>query len=232
LKLGKRLAAIAAMVPAGSRLADIGTDHAYLPVHLVSQGVVAFAVAADVHRGPCRSALETVRRHNLTDRIALRCGDGLAVLTPGEVDTAVIAGMGGPSIIAIRSAQPAVTASLGRLILQPMLAAAAVRRWLVANGWRLVDEELVIDDGRPYEIIVAEPAAPDCCKPIEPILYEIGPLLWAKRHSLLPSHLASLIAQLQQVLAAMENSPQARQSAKYREYREKIVQLEAMFSCL
>lgn len=229
VKLGNRMAAIAAMVPAGSRLADIGTDHAYLPIHLVEAGIVPVAVAGDIHQGPFQSALAAVGRAGLEARIAVRLGDGLTVLAPGEADTAVIAGMGGAGMIEILSARPEVTRSLSRLVLQPMLAAGSVRRWLVVNGWHLVDEALAEEDGRIYEIIAAEQGASG--EP-EPILLEIGPLLWSRQHPLLKDHLAGLIAQAKRVVGEMAGSVQAVNSAKYREYQEKIALLEARYQCL
>jgi tRNA (adenine22-N1)-methyltransferase len=229
VKLGNRMAAIAAMIPAGSRVADIGTDHAYLPVYLVEKGIIPGAIAGDIHQGPYRSALATVERAGLESRITVRLGDGLAVLAPGEADTAVIAGMGGTNIIEILSARPEVTRSLARLVLQPMLAAGTVRRWLVMSGWRLVDEALAEEDGRIYEIIAAEQGTSD---ELEPILLEIGPVLWSRRHPLLKAHLAGLIAQARRIVGEMAGSAQAVNSAKYREYQEKITLLEERYECL
>ncbi|MDR3565172.1 MAG: class I SAM-dependent methyltransferase [Negativicutes bacterium] len=229
MKLGSRMAAIAAMIPAGSRVADIGTDHAYLPIHLVTSGVITSAVAGDVHHGPYQSALAAIGRMGLDEQISVRLGDGLAVLSPGEADTAIIAGMGGPTMIGILSDRPDVTRSLSRLVLQPMLAAGAVRRWLVANGWHLVDENLVEEDGRIYEIIAAEQGLSG---EVEPVLYDIGPLLWACRHPLLKDHLAGMIGQLKRVVAEMADSACALNSPRYREYCEQILLLEEKWACL
>jgi tRNA (adenine22-N1)-methyltransferase len=229
MKLGKRLATIAALVPPGSILADIGTDHAYLPVYLVSEGLVPRAVAGEVNPGPFKAAGEALARVGLADKVSLRFGDGLTVLAAGEVDTAVVAGMGGLTIIDILTARPEVTASLKRLILQPMQAAAPLRRWLAENSWRLVAETLVEEDGRLYEVIAAEPGP---VEEYEPILHEIGPLLWARRHPLLKNHLAALLEQARRVAAEMATSPQAAASEKYHEYLAKISQLEDKYACL
>lgn len=229
MKLSKRLATIAALVPPGGRLADIGTDHAYLPVYLVTEGIVPSAVAGEVHEGPFRSAAEALAGVGLADRIDLRFGDGLAVLAPGEADTAVIAGMGGATIVEILAARPEVTASLSCLVLQPMQGAGLVRRWLAAASWRLVAEALVEEDGRLYEVMAAAPGA---AGEYDPILYDIGPLLWARRHPLLRDHVAALLAQARRVAAEMAASPQAVLSPKYREYETKIAQLEEKLACL
>jgi tRNA (adenine22-N1)-methyltransferase len=227
--LGERLAAIASLVPEGTRLADIGTDHAYLPIELLQNNKIVLAVAGEINWGPYQAAQETIARLDLQHRISLRFGNGLAVLSPGEVDTVVIAGMGGASIIAILTAQMLVTQALNRLILQPMVAAAAVRRWLLQNNWRIVDEIVVEDETKLYEIIAAEPGV---SQDIEPILYEIGPVLWAKKPPLLQKHIQQLIAQTERVLHEMAASSQAPYTIKYCEYAEKLRQLEAKRTCL
>ena len=158
MKLGARLAAIAAYVLPGSRVADIGTDHGYLAAHLVARGDVGFVIAGDVNEGPLATARELINNLGLTDKIAVRLGDGLAVVRPEEVDTVVIAGMGGTTMIHILTPQTGLAHKLKRLILQPMVGAGTLRLWLVKNGFCLVDERLVREEGRIYEIIVAEPA--------------------------------------------------------------------------
>lgn len=223
MKLGHRLAAIASLVPSGAKLADIGTDHAYLPIYLVHNNIIENAVAGDVRNGPLEAARRAVSANGLLNKISLRLGDGLAVITPGEVDTVVIAGMGGGTITDILTASHEVVSRLRCLILQPMIGAALVRKWLVNNGWKITAEQLVEDDGRLYEIITASPGQ---AKEMEPILYEIGPLLWLVRHPLLDRHLAQLISQAGRVISEMNVSEQARQSPKYDEYKSKLEQLE------
>ena len=137
--------------------------------------------------------------------------------------------MGGPTIVDILTARPEVTAALTRLVLQPMQAAGVVRRWLAAGGWRLVAETLVEEDGRLYEIIAAEQGG---AEEYDPILYEVGPLLWARRHPLLEEHLAALLAQARRVTAEMAASPKAAASAKYSEYQDRVARLEEMIACL
>jgi tRNA (adenine22-N1)-methyltransferase len=229
LRLGKRLGAIAEFVKSGTRIVDVGTDHAYLPIYLVEQQKIAGAVAGEVNQGPYLSAAGMLKKMRLEQEIQLRLGDGLAVVSPGEVDTAVIAGMGGPLIVEILTKQPAVTQSLTRLILQPMVAASLVRQWLNDNGWQIVDETLVVDEGRLYEIIMAEQGEP---LEMETVLYDIGPVLWAKKPPLIKEHMERLLSETRNILAQMEVSPEAVKSAKYKFYVEKIRELEAKASCL
>lgn len=163
ITLDKRLSAVAALVRQGSRLADIGTDHAYLPVHLVQAGVCPSAIASDIGAGPLDAARRTVTENGLTSEIALRLGDGLATVSAGEVEDIAVAGMGGETIAAILEAAPWVKNEGIRLILQPMTRAEDVRRWLLHNGFSVLEEHLIIDGRHLYPVMAAEyTAAPVC----------------------------------------------------------------------
>jgi tRNA (adenine22-N1)-methyltransferase len=229
VKLGERLNAIAALVPEGKPLADIGTDHAYLPVTLLKEGKIPSAIAVEVHEGPYQAAREAIHRSGVQDRISLRFGDGLTPLSPGEAGTVVIAGMGGSTIIDILNGEPEVTASIARLVLQPMLAAAAVRRWLLAHNWHIVDEMLVTDEDRLYEIIAAERGvSPE----IEEVLLDIGPVLWSKKPPLLLQHIEQIIAQAAKIVQDMKQSPKAVHTARFDELQKKLLALEEKRRCL
>ena len=156
ITLDKRLSAVAALVRSGSRLADIGTDHAYLPVHLVQAGVCPAAIASDIGIGPLEAASHTVTTAGLTSKIALRLGDGLATVAAGEVEDIAIAGMGGETIASILEAAPWVRDGRLRLILQPMTRAEDLRRWLLCNGFSVSEEHLIIDGRHLYPVLAAE----------------------------------------------------------------------------
>ena len=163
ITLDKRLSAVAALVRQGSRLADIGTDHAYLPVHLVQVGVCPSAIASDIGAGPLDAARRTVTENGLTSEIALRLGNGLATVSAGEVEDIAIAGMGGETIAAILEAAPWVKSGDLRLILQPMTRAEDLRRWLLSHGFTILEEHLIIDGRHLYPVMAAEyTAAPVC----------------------------------------------------------------------
>ena len=163
ITLDKRLSAVAALVRQGSRLADIGTDHAYLPVHLVQAGVCPSAIASDIGEGPLDAARRTVTENGLTSEIALRLGNGLATVSAGEVEDIAIAGMGGETIVMILEAAPWVQDEGIRLILQPMTRAEDLRRWLLHNGFAILEEHLIIDGRHLYPVMAAEyTAAPVC----------------------------------------------------------------------
>ncbi|REJ20982.1 MAG: tRNA (adenine-N(1))-methyltransferase [Paenibacillaceae bacterium] len=156
--LSKRLQAIADLVPPGARVADIGSDHALLPAWLVSAGKSPCAVAGEVRDGPLKASAARIEADGLADLVAVRKGDGLAVVAPGEVDCVVIAGMGGALIASILEAGAAAGKLEGvrTLVLQPNVGEDLVRRWLLDKGWYLAAERIVEEDGRWYEILAAQ----------------------------------------------------------------------------
>jgi tRNA (adenine22-N1)-methyltransferase len=158
--LSARLQTVVNYIPNGYRIADIGSDHAYLPCHVVQKGIVPFAVAGEVVDGPYQSAIKQVESVGLTEQISVRLGNGLEVIQPGEVDCITIAGMGGSLIASILDRGKDRLQHIKRLILQPNIGAIAIRKWLLDHGWQLVQEEILIEDGKIYEILIAEQGDP------------------------------------------------------------------------
>jgi len=154
IRLDARLSAVAAQVRSGVTLYDVGTDHAYLPVYLVKQGVISRAVASDVAEGPLLSAKETVAMAGLGDRIETVLSDGLQNVTLSSPCDVTIAGMGGDLMARILSDRPDVKNNAGiRFILQPMTKQEHLRRYLGENGFA-IETELVAEEGKLYEILV------------------------------------------------------------------------------
>ena len=142
LTLTPRLAAVARLVHQAAHLADVGTDHAYLPVRLLLDGRVEYAIAADLREGPLSRARETAARYGVEGRISFRLCDGLSGVGREEADTVAIAGMGGETIAAILAAAPWVREQGCLLLLQPMSAQPFLRRWLQAHGYTIRRELL------------------------------------------------------------------------------------------
>ncbi len=159
--LSMRLERVAAHVPAGARLADIGSDHGYLPVALLRRGAIAAAVAGEVALTPFHAANRTVRENGLAPQITVRLANGLAAIEPGDGITAVsICGMGGETIRDILDSGKACLSGQERLILQPNGGEQPLRQWLMENGYRILCEEVLRENRFDYEIIVAERAGP------------------------------------------------------------------------
>lgn len=152
LTLQPRLHAISSLVPDGAKLVDVGTDHGFIPVKLLLDGRIQSAIASDIGAAPLDHARRTAEQFDVTDRINFRLCDGLCGISENEVDTIVIAGMGGDNISAILSAAP-WTKNGVLLLLQPMSKAEVLRRYLPANGYCVIAEKLVADKGVIYPIL-------------------------------------------------------------------------------
>ncbi|GGB04690.1 tRNA methyltransferase [Macrococcus hajekii] len=153
--IGSRLKRVAAYVE-GNSLADIGSDHAYLPIYLINEGIIQSAVAGEIVDGPYQAAVKNVQNHQLTSVISVRKGSGLEVIDDGEVDCITICGMGGPLIGEILLAGQSKLASGPRLILQSNIHAAAVRTALQRLQYKITAEDIIKDKKHIYEVIVAE----------------------------------------------------------------------------
>ena len=159
--MSMRLERVAAHVPAGARLADIGSDHGYLPVALMRRGAIVAAVAGEVALTPFHSAERTVRENGLDRQITVRLANGLAAIEPGDGITAIsICGMGGETIRDILDSGKACLSGQERLILQPNGGEQPLRQWLMENGYRILCEDVLRENRFDYEIIVAERAGP------------------------------------------------------------------------
>ena len=139
----------------GKTAADIGTDHAYVPMYLVSENICKTAIASDVRTGPVEIARSNIQKHSLSDKIEVRMGSGLSVIAPGEVEDIIIAGMGGELIIEILKADEAV-ARASRLILQPMNSQYELRQYLLENGFEIECEDISIEGFKVYNLIIAK----------------------------------------------------------------------------
>lgn len=153
IELTPRLRTVADLVPEGARLADIGTDHAYLPAALLLEGKIPSAIAADLRSGPLDRARQTAAEYGLESKISFRLCDGLAGIVGGEPGAISIAGMGGETIAAILAAAPWVREKAVPLVLQPMSSMPDLRLWLEENGFRICEERLAREGDTLYTIL-------------------------------------------------------------------------------
>ena len=139
----------------GKRIADIGTDHAYIPIYLIENNLSDYVIASDIRKGPAEIAVSNISEHNLSDKIEVRIGGGLSVLKENETDTIIIAGMGGQLISEIIDGNIQL-AKKCRLVLQPMNAQYELRKYLIKNGFTITNEDIAIEGFKVYNILNAE----------------------------------------------------------------------------
>lgn len=150
MQLSGRMQAVAKMVTPGGVVADIGTDHGYVPIYLVQHGIAVGAIAMDVRPGPLSHARANIEKYGLGEHIVTRLSDGLHSLEANEADTVVIAGMGGLLMVRILEEGLEVLQSVRECILQPQSDVDSVRRFLHEHDFCIVQENMVIDDGKYY----------------------------------------------------------------------------------
>ena len=201
IKLNERLLSVAKLVLPGQMAADIGTDHSYLPVYLIVNGICPSVIATEKAHGPFNNACQLVELLSLNRHIDMRFGSGLTVLKPGEAATITMAGMGGYVIRDILETSLEVAAASQRLVLQPQKNGPMLRQYLQGSGWCIVAEDIAFDHGFYYEVIAAEPG--DMQLTEDETLF--GPCLLAQPHPLLPQYLDLQLADMQTLLDQLED---------------------------
>jgi len=222
-RLGPRLEAVARLVPPGRVVADIGSDHARLPVHLVAAGKAPRAIAGELGGGPYLRARRGVDQAGMSALIDVRRGNGLTVLRPGEAGVVVLAGMGGRRIASLLgAAPPEVVSRLERLVLQPMEDVGWLRNWLTSRGYTLCDEELAREGRHFYHVVSVRPAgalrsagASDAVCPVSEapeeswprwLVLDLGPCLLRRGHPLLPALIRRRLAANQRIRRRLAGS--------------------------
>lgn len=251
IKLSKRLQRIADYVTPGARVADIGSDHALLPIYLVQCGKSPSAIAGELNAGPYKAARKGTADAGLTGLISVRQGNGLAVLVPGECDTVTIAGMGG-SLMSHILEDGYINSKLEgvkELVLQPNVGEDEVRAWLIEKGWRLTGESILEEDGKIYEVLhaQADPEAklhnaaiydgsflklPYEKELLERLLLRMGPQLLREASPVLTVKWKSEIHKLQRIIAQMSGSDGAESALKANHFRKEIQIIEEVLQCL
>lgn len=219
--LSKRLNAIAELVPFSQNLVDVGTDHGFIPVYLIKNGLIEHAIATDISPGSLKKAQNIIEREGLGDKIETRLGSGLSVVKAGEADAVIIAGMGGMLIKDILEDGKDVAEQITTFILQPMVAQHILRKWLLENGYAIVDEILVKEEDRFYEIIVAAHGEQ---KVYEDIYYEIGYKLIEKQDPLLEAFILKKIQNTEDLIRhlKLQNTSNARK--RMHQMKKKLTQ--------
>ncbi|PIC87910.1 tRNA (adenine(22)-N(1))-methyltransferase TrmK [Sporosarcina sp. P20a] len=204
-QLSERLAMVASFVPNDTVLADIGSDHAYLPCYLMNKGKIRKAIAGEVVTGPFEAATRNVDLNGFADRIEVRLANGLQAIEDADnVETVTIAGMGGTLITSILEAGKDRLTHVQRIIVQPNLHAIAIREWAVANGFCIVDEEILLEDSKIYEVLVLERGAADYST--TDLL--VGPVLRRKQSNVFRAKWEREMLEWQRVIKALDHAEQ------------------------
>lgn len=211
IRLSERLLSVASFVEKGSVVADIGSDHAYLPSYLIKEGIVEKAVAGEVAIGPFESARNNVVRQGIMDQVTVRLANGLAAVEENDqVDTITIAGMGGSLIATILTDGIENILGVKRIIVQPNIHAKGIREWAAANGWEIVNEKILKEDGKIYEVLVLEKGA---------VIYDelellVGPFLLEEKNDAFIEKWSGEIIQWKQVLKSIEQASETPETLK------------------
>lgn len=225
LELTPRLRAVASFVPEGARLADIGTDHAYLPVSLLLEGKIPSAIAADLREGPLNRARMTAQEYDCVDQVSFRLCNGLAEIKSYETDVISIAGMGGETIAEILAAAKWVQRNEIPAILQPMSSQPELRRWLWQNGYRIREEKLVQEGETLYVVLLVQAGK---CTPLTEAEEWAGQQWKGMEAPLRGAYLDILLEKIGWALAGMARSKEGTASQRYQELDRVRTGLEAM----
>ena len=219
-RLSGRLLAVASFVEQDAVVADIGSDHAYLPSFLIKKGIVQRAIAGEVAKGPFESATRNVMREGIEQSITVRLANGLFAIEESDgVDTVTIAGMGGSLIASILENGKERLHKVKRIIAQPNIHAKAIREWAVLNDWKLVDEQILKEDNKIYEILVIEKGRAT----YDEFELLLGPILLTERNAVFREKWESEVIEWSRVLRSIENAEETPSIVAKREHLTRYI---------
>lgn len=229
MKLTERLQLSADKIRAGSFPADIGTDHAYVPIYLVKNGICKKAVATDIRKGPLERAVKNVDMYGLSNSIIIKQGYGLSPVYDEDVDCAILAGMGGYLVCSILDKGREKAEVMDYFVIQPMQFADEVRKYLYHNGYTISDESLVREGSKIYQIMVAEHGWE---KIDDEIYFEVGRKLIEKKDPLLMDYIESRINEIKSVILKIRNCDSENALYRMEECQKKLKRYEEVKRCL
>lgn len=234
IQLSLRLHTIAQLIPNGAKVADIGSDHAYLPAYLVQSGKSRYVIAGEVNDGPYESAKRNIKQLKLEEYVYVRKGNGLEVIQPNEVDTIVIAGMGGSLITQILLQGLTKLEGVSRLILQPNVGENFVRMFAISHGWELTKEVILEEDGVIYEIL--DFTRGDSLRPYRdsslpfPFLVKLGPFLMQENSPLFRKKWQRELSKMEVILQQLQKSTNPEAVEKRMIMQEEYEQIKELLS--
>lgn len=198
-----RLLAVASFVKRESKVCDVGTDHAYIPIWLIKNGVSVSALAMDINEGPLERAKENIEKFDMSEKVKTRLSDGLCKLEKNEADTVIIAGMGGILINRILENAKELLPGIKHFVLQPMTAIEETRKFLAENSLLIEDEKLVREEDKIYTVLSVTHGKMDVK---DDIYYYVGEKLIKNRDELLKDYLDGKIYELNKAINSMVNT--------------------------
>lgn len=224
MALSERLTAVARMITPGLRVADVGCDHGYLAIYLIKNHISPHVIAMDIGCGPLERAMEHVQEAGLAPEIEIRLSDGLAELNEDEADCIVMAGMGGPLMIDIMKRGEAICDEAREFILQPQSEIDRVRHFLEDNGYRIISEDIVLEDGKFYPMMKAIHGNMNL---ENEIYYRFGKILLHEEHPVLRAYLRNERRQLHEIRSELMDSPKTdRVEERLKEIAEEIAMVD------
>ncbi|AAK79273.1 tRNA (adenine22-N1)-methyltransferase [Clostridium acetobutylicum] len=229
MEISNRLKSISEVMDRCEIAADIGTDHAYLPIYLIKNNLCKRFIASDVNAGPLKKAINNINKYKLEDKIECRLGSGLNVLKLEEVDVVVIAGMGGNLIRDIIEERLDIFKKLKYAVLQPVQNPEILREYLIKRGFNIIEEQLCIDESKYYEIIKV--CYDSKIEDKDDVYYEIGDKLIDMKHPLLKEYINYKIRKYDKIYKNISEESLNALSRK-NELSIKIRKLKELLSCL
>lgn len=230
MELSNRLKTIADLVQSNSIIADIGTDHGYIPIYLAQKGIIKHAYAMDINKGPLEKAKKNINKYNLDKIVETRLSNGLEKLSEGEADTIIIAGMGGKLISQILLANPNVVKASKRLILSPHSDVKEIRTRLHDLGFKIDKELMIKEEVKYYNIIEAIKDIKREQYTAEEYLY--GKILIEKKHPLLKEYLQNKKKQLDHLINTLDFQDTVNAIKRKEELRSERKIINEVLECL
>lgn len=225
MELSRRLNAVANLVTEGASVADIGTDHAYIPIYLAENHISSHIIAMDINRGPLEKAKEHILEYGFEKMIQTRLSDGLSGMKPGEADTMIAAGMGGGLVVRILQNSPQAVESVREFILQPQSEIHKVRAYLNNNGFVITEEDMVEEGGKYYPMMKAVHGKE---KPFSDEELYYGRKLIEKKNPILKAFLQKEYIIKKDIYDKLKNQENERAQKRVREIEEEIRRIQCV----
>jgi tRNA (adenine22-N1)-methyltransferase len=230
MAFSERLKTVSSMISKGEIMADIGTDHGYVPIYAIRHGIMKKVIAADISRGSCDKAQANINANGFAEQIEVRCGNGLEVIRDGEVlDCLLISGMGGLLAIEIMKQNIPLIEKLKQLVVQPQRDIDAVRKFVHAHGFKIVDEDMLFEDGKYYTVLNCERGEEGEYSPCE---YMFGKRLIEKKSAVLREYCMFENNKIKKILESVQNNGTGDNSGRIEEIQNKQKLYEEVLECL